>query len=174
MPAVKVMLLHQATWAESLLKQLPLRTLYQKAYKASINNRRHENQNNRRRETKSTNRRQRDKINTKQENNTHFPVLPCGLQARDNIALQEARSWQQNAAAWGDSLLKQFPLYTDLLQPVGLAVHEVRYGLSLMLHSVGLEKTARDSAVTSQLGPALVADLLAFPSRPQQGRPAVA
>ena len=92
------------------------------------------------------------------------------LQAGVSTGVQEAPIWQQNAAAWSETLLRQFPLYRDLLQPVALAVHEVRYGLSLMLHPAGLQThAATGSAAALRLGPALVADTLTFPSRISQG-----
>ena len=84
------------------------------------------------------------------------------LQQGDVSAVQEAKVWQQNAASWADSLLQQQPLYKDMLQPLALAIYEVRYGLCLMTQSatrrVGQE--GLDSALT---------DCLSFPSTLGQG-----
>lgn len=77
--------------------------------------------------------------------------------------------WQQNAAAWAEGLLKQFPMYRDILQPVALAVYEVRYGLSMMLSHA--QQDASGGARDPQLSAMLVADAMTFPSHPQQGDP---
>lgn len=76
--------------------------------------------------------------------------------------MQEAEVWQQNAASWSDALLQQHPLYRDVLQPVGLAVYEVRCGLSLMVHAAA-KKADQDLANSA------LADCLAFPSSLGQG-----
>ena len=84
------------------------------------------------------------------------------LQQGDASAVQEAAVWQQNAASWSDALLRQHPLYRDVLQPVGLAVYEVRCGLSLMVHAAA-KKADQDLANST------LADCLAFPSSLGQG-----
>ena len=84
------------------------------------------------------------------------------LQHGDASAAQEAEVWQQNAASWSDALLQQHPLYRDVLQPVGLAVYEVRCGLSLMVHAAA--KKADQELANSTL-----ADCMAFPSSLGQG-----
>jgi len=84
------------------------------------------------------------------------------LQQGDASAAQEAEVWQQNAASWSDALLQQHPLYRDVLQPVGLAVYEVRCGLSLMVHAAA--KKADQELANSTL-----ADCMAFPSSLGQG-----
>lgn len=66
--------------------------------------------------------------------------------------------WQQNAAAWGERLGRQYPLYRDVVQPVQLAVQELRYGLALMAGSAAVAAEAPGS----QLAPVL-ARLMAFP-----------
>ena len=73
--------------------------------------------------------------------------------------------WQQNASSWSDALLQQHPLYRDVLQPVALAVYEVRCGLSLMLE-------AADSRVDYQLAESALADCMAFPGSLNQGESA--
>ena len=77
-------------------------------------------------------------------------------------AVQEAEVWQQNAASWAQSILQQHPLYQDLLQPLALAVGEVRYGLSLMI-SAATRRADQDSV------DAAIADCLTFPSSLGQG-----
>jgi midasin len=66
--------------------------------------------------------------------------------------------WQQNAAAWAERLGRQYPLYRDVVQPVQLAVQELRYGLALMQ---GAAAAAADSP-GARLAPVL-ARLMAFP-----------
>ena len=73
--------------------------------------------------------------------------------------------WQQNAASWSEALLRQHPLYQDLLQPVALAVYEVRCGLSLMLHAAAASTGQSDQLEAD----AVVADCLTFPSSLGQG-----
>lgn len=90
------------------------------------------------------------------------------LQSGDKAGIQEARVWQQNAAAWTEGLFRQFPLYRDILQPVVLGVYEARYGLSMLLSQA--ECRAQDVGQKFELAAALVADAMAFPSRVQQGK----
>lgn len=88
----------------------------------------------------------------------------CAVQSGDKVSIQEANVWQQNAAAWAERLLSQFPMYRDILQPVALAVYEVRFGLSMMLSQ------AQHKAQTDvKLAATLVTDAMAFPSCIQQG-----
>lgn len=68
--------------------------------------------------------------------------------------------WQQNADAWARRLLPAFPLYADLLQPVALAVYELRAGFSILAQA----NTALQSVEpTKELG-AVLAQLMAFPA----------
>lgn len=92
-------------------------------------------------------------------------TLTVSQQTGDSSAAQEAQVWQQNASSWIDALLRQHPLYRDVLQPVALAVYEVRCGLSLMLE-------AADSRVDYQLAESALADCMAFPSSLDQGESA--
>ena len=84
------------------------------------------------------------------------------LQQGETSAAQEAEVWQQNAASWSDALLQKHPLYRDVLQPVGLAVYEVRCGLSLMVH-------AATRQADLDLANSTLADCLAIPSTLGQG-----
>lgn len=69
----------------------------------------------------------------------------------------------QSASAWAARLLTTFPLYRDLLQPVALAVHEMRAGLAMLVAArKGLQRAIQDV----QLG-AIVAQIGAFPQRAQ-------
>ncbi|KAL4440107.1 hypothetical protein ABPG75_003108 [Micractinium tetrahymenae] len=70
----------------------------------------------------------------------------------------QAAVWQQNAAAWAERLGRQYPLYRDIVQPVQLAVQELRYGLALL---AGRAALAADQQST-RLAPVL-ARLMAFP-----------
>lgn len=81
--------------------------------------------------------------------------------------------WCDNAAAWADSIMARFPDYVDLLQPVGLALLEVRAGLGLLvaasdaaapLAAIGVRNVV--AASTQQLAEA-IQTLIAFP-RPLQ------
>ena len=84
------------------------------------------------------------------------------LQAGDKSALQQAESWVQSASAWAARLLAAFPLYLDLLQPVALAVCEMRAGLAALASAQrSLQTAGRDE----QLG-AVVAQLGTLPARP--------
>ena len=85
------------------------------------------------------------------------------LQSGDGSAFQQAESWVQSASAWAARLLAAFPLYRDLLQPVALAVHEMRTGLATLVAArKGLQSAIQDV----QLG-AVVAQIGAFPQRAQ-------
>lgn len=66
--------------------------------------------------------------------------------------------WQQNAAAWVERLGRQYPLYRDVVQPVQLAVQELRYGLALMGGSATLAPTQPGAQLA-----AVLARLMAFP-----------
>lgn len=92
-------------------------------------------------------------------------ALSCAgrqLQKGDTAAGQEADNWQQNASSWCAALLQQHPLYRDLVQPMALAVYEVRCGLSLLRHAA----SARPEQL---LADAVLADCMALPSRLGQG-----
>ncbi len=68
--------------------------------------------------------------------------------------------WQQNADAWACRLLPAFPLYADLLQPVALAVYEMRGGLSMLAQANSVLQSVEP---TKELG-AVLAQLMAFPA----------
>ena len=78
------------------------------------------------------------------------------LQSGDGSAFQQADSWVASASAWAARLLAAFPLYRDLLQPVVLAVHEMRAGLAMLVRAQkGLQSAAQDEQmglVVAQLG----------------------
>ncbi len=82
-------------------------------------------------------------------------------QAGQPGAVAEAATWQRNAEAWTARLLAGFPLYRDLLQPVALAVYELRSGLSLLTSATAAN--APDLARARQLS-ALLVRLMAFPA----------
>ena len=88
--------------------------------------------------------------------------VPSLLQAGDKSALQQAESWVQSASAWAARLLAAFPLYLDLLQPVALAVSEMRAGLAALASAQRSLQTGRQD---EQLG-AVVTQLGTFPARP--------
>lgn len=87
----------------------------------------------------------------------------CPLQKGDSAAAQEAENWQQNASAWCAALMQQHPLYRDVVQPVALAVYEVRCGLSLLKHAarLGPEQQVVDD---------VLADCMSLPGRLGQGK----
>ena len=90
------------------------------------------------------------------------------LQALDKSALQQAESWVQSASAWAARLLAAFPLYQDLLQPVALAVSEMRAGLGALASA---QRSLQTGSRDEQLG-AVVAQLGTFPARPwDEGAP---
>ena len=78
------------------------------------------------------------------------------LQSGDGGAFQQADSWVASASAWAARLLAAFPLYRDLLQPVALAVHEMRAGLAMLVCAQkGLNSAGQDEhmgLVIAQLG----------------------
>ena len=78
------------------------------------------------------------------------------LQSGDASAFQQAKSWVASASAWAARLLAAFPLYRDLLQPVALAVHEMRAGLAMLASAQkGLQSAVQDEQmglVVAQLG----------------------
>lgn len=83
------------------------------------------------------------------------------VQSGNRSAFQQAESWVQSASAWAARLLAAFPLYRDLLQPVALAVHEMRTGLVMMVSALkGIQSSGRDEQMGS-----VVAQLGAFPRR---------
>lgn len=94
--------------------------------------------------------------------NTSLTCAGHQLQKGDTAAGQEADNWQQNASSWCAALMQQHPLYRDLVQPVALAVYEVRCGLSLLKHAA----SARPEQL---LADAVLADCMALPSRLGQG-----
>lgn len=92
-----------------------------------------------------------------------FVPAACLLQKGCSAAAQEAENWQQNASAWCAALMQQHPLYRDVVQPVALAVYEVRCGLSLLKHAarLGPEQQVVDD---------VLADCMGLPSRLGQGK----
>lgn len=56
----------------------------------------------------------------------------CNLQDGHGAAAVTAEAWCANAAAWAERLMRSFPSYRDLTQPVVLAVFEVRRGFAMM------------------------------------------
>ena len=86
----------------------------------------------------------------------------CSLQKGDSAAAREAENWQQNASAWCAALMQQHPLYRDVVQPVAVAVFEVRCGLSLLKHSAS-------QGPEQQLADDVLADCMSLPSRLGQG-----
>ena len=94
--------------------------------------------------------------------NANIRCVGLELQTGDASAAQEADNWQQNASSWCAALMQQHPLYRDLVQPVALAVFEVRCGLSLLKH-------AASARPDQQLADAVLGDCMALPSRLGQG-----
>lgn len=90
------------------------------------------------------------------------PVPAPSRRSSDPTAASSAAGqvavWQQNAAAWVERLGRQYPLYRDVVQPVQLAVQELRYGLALMAGSA----TLAPHQPAARLAPVL-ARLMAFP-----------
>ncbi len=78
------------------------------------------------------------------------------LQGKETTAIQEAIAWQQNAGAWAEGLLDRFPLYADLLQPVVLAVFEIRMGLALLVAAVQQHVHCAEAAVHSDTARSLL------------------
>jgi hypothetical protein len=72
---------------------------------------------------------------------------------------QEALNWIQNADAWASRLLSSFPLYRDLLQPVALAVQEVRAGLAMQHRAMAAAEAADDALQLT----GILAQLMSFP-----------
>ena len=81
-----------------------------------------------------------------------------GVAQGDVSAVQEARSWIDNAGAVVARVGAQYPGYRDIIQPVQLAIQEVRYGLALGVGAA--EITARG---TGSLLETAAQRLLAFP-----------
>eukprot|EP00887_Chlorella_sp_A99_P000601 scaffold17.g601.t1 len=78
-------------------------------------------------------------------------------------AASTAATWQENASSWVDRLGRQYGEgggYRDIVQPVQLAVQELRYGLALLQGSAAF--TAPSAHASKALAP-VVARLLAFP-----------
>ncbi|XP_035825952.1 midasin isoform X2 [Aplysia californica] len=78
-------------------------------------------------------------------------------------ALQEEKVWQDSAQRFLRQLKQKFPLYRDLLCPVHLAIHQVKYGLRLMAHHVECELKSRKLGGVLTLN-RLVVSLCSFPS----------
>ena len=76
--------------------------------------------------------------------------------------MQEAVAWQESAGAWVDRLLKSFPAYRDLLQPVALAVYEVRNGLALLVEGVAMDRPSHEQPDVQAVAE-VISELMAFP-----------
>lgn len=89
-------------------------------------------------------------------------------QQGSSAAVQEARMWLTSATAWSEQLACRFPAYTDIVQPVQLAVLEVCHGLALMVAAAEVQaiqstgSSHRQSADGNLAG--VVGGLLAFPT----------
>eukprot|EP00884_Botryococcus_braunii_P010665 jgi/Botrbrau1/195/Bobra.0022s0175.1 len=84
-------------------------------------------------------------------------ALVSGLEGEGEArtaARREAEAWQAAAAVWAAGLLRDFPHYLDIVQPLVLATLEARAGLSLLLG------TARRPAHVLQRA---LSALMAFP-----------
>jgi midasin len=84
-------------------------------------------------------------------------------------AVHEAEMWDGSAAAWAKRMQGSFPDYVDVLQPVQLALLEVRHGLALLVagsqaaQQAAAAATADGSSSSSGQLMALTAGLLSFP-----------
>jgi len=76
-------------------------------------------------------------------------------------AMQEADVWQENAAAAVERMKLQYPWYRDIIQPIQLAVYEIRYGLSLATGAAHLALAGRDG--NAALLQSTATNLMAFP-----------
>ena len=81
-----------------------------------------------------------------------------GLSARGAAAASQSAVWTQNAGAWAGRVGKQYSQYRDIVQPVQLAVQELRYGLSLMAGVVTLGAGPSTATMAS-----VVVQLMAYP-----------
>jgi hypothetical protein len=72
---------------------------------------------------------------------------PAAAAAASTAAAHEASSWDGSAAAWSERMQRHFGLYLDVLQPVLLAVLEVRHGLCLL---AAANQAAQQAAVVDQ------------------------
>lgn len=79
-------------------------------------------------------------------------------------AAAAAAVWQENAAAWVERLGRQYSGYWDVLQPVQLAVQELRYGLALLQGAAALAAVP----TAAPLAP-VIATLMAFPRAAAEG-----
>eukprot|EP00798_Chlamydomonas_sp_ICE-L_P024875 gene24875-10536_t len=77
----------------------------------------------------------------------------------------EAAVWQANAGSWLERLVKQYPMYLDIIQPVQLAVEEMRHGMSLLKAAVAVRSPAQQEqlALTSCIASGLMSFPLALP-----------
>jgi hypothetical protein len=83
-------------------------------------------------------------------------------------AAHEARSWDGSAAAWSERMQAQFGMYLDILQPVLLAVLEIRHGFALL--TAGSQAAQQAAAAVARSGHSsseqlvcITAGLLSFP-----------
>jgi midasin len=90
-------------------------------------------------------------------------------------AAREASSWVGSAGAWVARFEDTYPEYRDVVQPVQLAVQELRHGLGLLIGTFDQGATTSSSAAHGALAPApkqyeksciLLQALMAFPSNP--------
>lgn len=84
--------------------------------------------------------------------------MVSGLSAGGAAAAGQATVWQQNAGAWAGRMGRQYSQYRDIVQPVQLAVQELRYGLSLMAGAVTLGAGPSTTTMAS-----VVVQLMAYP-----------
>jgi hypothetical protein len=83
-------------------------------------------------------------------------------------AAHEASSWDGSAAAWSERMQSQFGLYLDILQPVLLAVLEIRHGFALLTAGSQAAQqaataVARSGHSSSEQLVCITAGLLSFP-----------
>lgn len=87
----------------------------------------------------------------------HAPAAAAAAAAQ-----QEAGVWCANAGAWAARLGSQYAPYLDIVQPVQLAVQELRHGLSLMAAAAPISSTPIFTHAQAGI-PLVVSSLLSFP-----------
>lgn len=89
----------------------------------------------------------------------------CSLMQRlsigDGDAVREAQAWVDNTGGLISQLTRRYPCYKDIIQPVQVAIQEMRYGFGLLLGSAAIHKgiLSEDARTIQQAGRCL----LAFP-----------
>lgn len=86
--------------------------------------------------------------------------VAAGVASRAAAAVGEAEMWDGSAVAWAERIKSNFADYIDILQPVLLAVLEIRHGMALLCAG---SKAARQAATTAQM-------LAAAPQQPGSDR----